>query len=309
MLQGVFDRDEFGRLVKAKNSLRKVWLHVKEELPHSARVKDALAPALRNLGVEVFVDQETPQSPLDLCLCLGGDGTLLSTIRKLGEARYTVPVLGIHTSGGLGFLHTLAAPRDHKNDLNWAAQLAQALVAGQWSVEPRWGLVGHVEDSKQFDGSEFWALNDVVVTKGPLSRMILLRLKVGSSTLFQRMRGDGLIVSTATGSTAYSLSAGGPVVQPTLNTLVVTPVCPHEVAQRPVVLDGNSEITIEILDHNSPSYLTCDGQTKVDVRPGVSEVRLQRAARPIRWVTFAAPGLESKDYFELLRSKLRYGGD
>ena len=283
--------------------MKRVWIRVKEDLPHSDRVMAVLKPALEKQGLLVTTTKELPVQMPDLCLCLGGDGTLLSTVRALGAFRYEVPILGIHTSSGLGFLHSLSIPQGPLEP--WATDLSMALGTGAFSEEQRWGLTAHVEGSPS---EELWALNDVVISKGPLSRMIYLRLRVGDSVLFQRMRGDGLIISSATGSTAYSLSAGGPVVQPTLKPLLIVPICPHEGAQRPVVLDGSSPLCVEMLEHKVQSHLTCDGQVNVDIAAG-QNVIVQRAARPLRWVLFRGEAVRSNYYFESLKSKLRYGGE
>ena len=138
--------------------------------------------------------------------------------------------------------------------------------------------------------------------------MILLRMHVNGELLLARMRGDGLICSSATGSTAYSLSAGGPVVQPTLNVVIVTPICPHEVSQRPLVLDSKSEIEIDILEEKSTLFLTCDGQSQKELHSG-SVLKLRRARQAVRWIIPQMKTVSPRSYFQQLRKKLKYGGD
>jgi NAD+ kinase len=303
--------------------MKKVWVRAKRELPHSARVLDVLLPALAQAQceVEIISDALNGKAPLgtaDLCLVLGGDGTLLSTVRVLGESRFAVPILGIHTSAGLGFLHALSAPKEGSDTKKWAESLVAVLMAKEFQTEDRWGLEAWL-DMKDAESSsphhvcqKFWAMNDLVISKGPLSRMVYLQVKVGNSILLQRLRGDGLIVATATGSTGYSLSAGGPVVHPSLNAMLVTPICPHEVAQRPVLLPGDIQLNIESLVHRHPSFLTFDGQEKVDLDSGQT-IHIKRAAKPVQWVTLSynerTLKLGAQNFFEKLKSKLGYGGD
>lgn len=287
----------------------KVWIRAKEDLPYSKRVKDCLLVEFKKQGVDAVILGETlPDGSADFCLCLGGDGTLLSTVRFLGERRFEIPIVGIHTSAGMGFLHTLSAPRDDASAPAWAASFVAVLKKQNFKIEDRWGIESWIGSPVEAQNQIHWALNDLVISKGPLSRMVYLQVKVGDSILLQRLRGDGLIIASSMGSTGYSLSAGGPVVHPELSTVLVTPICPHEVAQRPVLLDGNTPIHIESLVHRHPSYLTFDGQEKVDLGSG-EMIHVRRARKPLKWVCIEAPELGSKNFFERLKSKLGYGGD
>jgi NAD+ kinase len=242
---------------------------------------------------------------MDLCISIGGDGTLLATLRELGEARSEVPVLGLHCSTGLGFLYGMSVPKEL--GLSWAEDAARFLKEGAFEIVERWGLRAEVQPNSL----ELWAMNDLVVTKGMLSRMVLLKVSLDGVPLLPRMRGDGLIVSTALGSTAYSLSAGGPVMQPHLKNLLLTPICPHELTQRPVVLGGDQNLEIEVLDSKMPCFLTSDGQAKIDLGPA-AKIRVQRAPEPIRLIQVkadhsAALTLQRRSFLENLRSKLGYG--
>jgi len=290
-------------------SFMKIWIRAKEDLPYSSQVRALLTTACKNSGIELEILGGTlPEGHADFCVCLGGDGTLLSTVRFLGKKRFDIPLIGVHTSAGLGFLHTLSAPKNEVNPAEWASHFAQALLEKKYRIAERWGLEAWMGSEDCKGETIHWALNDLVISKGPLSRMVFLQVKVGDSVLLQRLRGDGLIVASSTGSTGYSLSAGGPVVHPELKTLLVTPICPHEVAQRPVLLDGGTTLHIESLVHRHPSYLTFDGQEKVDLEPG-EKIHVRRAERPLQWVSFTAAELKPANFFQRLRGKLGYGGD
>ena len=287
----------------------KVWIRAKEDLPFTKHVKDCLLVEFKKHGITVeILDKKLPSETVDFCVCLGGDGTLLSTVRFLGERRFDIPVIGVHTSAGLGFLHTLSGPRKSEDGSLWAEHFVAALREKKYKIEDRWGLEAWIGNQPEEKSKLHWALNDLVVSKGPLSRMVYLQVKVGEAILLNRLRGDGLIIASATGSTGYSLSAGGPVVHPELSTVLVTPICPHEVAQRPVLLDGNTPIHIESLVHRNASHLTFDGQEKVDLDSG-EMIHVRRAKKPLKWVTIRAPELGPKNFFERLKSKLGYGGD
>jgi NAD+ kinase len=284
--------------------MKRIALRYKEHDQESRQLADLIAQQLLASGFDPFPSSQIADPHnLDLCLCLGGDGTLLSTLRLLGDARFKVPVLGLHSSLGLGFLHDLKRPLALAEQKKWAQDLAQSLKAQHFKLEARWGLESWISPEKKI-----WALNDFVISKGPLARMIYVRVLVGEDVLFRRLRGDGLVVSSATGSTAYSLSAGGPVVQPTLPVLIVTPICPHDVAQRPLVLDSAVPLTLEVIESNTPCYLTSDGQEKEDVEAG-TKIVVARSMKAINLLRFNQGPLKAVSYFDKLRSKLRYGGD
>jgi NAD+ kinase len=194
----------------------------------------------------------------DLVIVVGGDGSLLSAARTL--AKYDTPVLGVNR-GRLGFL-TDITPDD-------IAQQICAVLDGDFEQESRFLLSAEVRRDDQVLGCGN-ALNDVVVNSGTSAQMIEFELYI-NDTFVYRQRGDGLIVSTPTGSTAYSLSGGGPILHPTLDAIVLVPMFPHALSSRPIVVDGNSEIRLDILSRNRiHPPVTCDGQASTKARPGDS---------------------------------------
>lgn len=194
----------------------------------------------------------------NLVIVVGGDGSLLSAARTL--ARYDVPVLGVNR-GRLGFLTDITPDQ--------IATAVPAVLDGHYERESRFLLEAQVQrDGKVVGRSD--ALNDVVVNSGTSAQMIELELSI-NDTFVYRQRADGLIVSTPTGSTAYSLSGGGPIMHPTLDAVVLVPMYPHALSSRPIVVDGNSEIRIDVLERNRiHPPVTCDGQVNMTARPGDS---------------------------------------
>ncbi len=192
----------------------------------------------------------------DLIIVLGGDGSLLGAVRIL--ARHNVPVLGINR-GTLGFL-TDILPEEIETRVG-------AVLNGEYTEEKRFLLSAQVRRGGELIGRAE-ALNDVVVNSGTSAQMIEFDLFVDDEYVY-RQRSDGLIISTPTGSTAYSLSAGGPIMHPKLDAVVLVPMFPHTLSSRPILVDGNSEIKIVINDSNEihPS-VTCDGQVQITSMPG-----------------------------------------
>ena len=194
----------------------------------------------------------------DLVIVVGGDGSLLSAARTL--AKYEVPVLGVNR-GRLGFLTDISPDE--------IAQQVPAVLDGHYERESRFLLDAQVHRAGRVVASAD-ALNDVVVNSGTSAQMIELELSI-NDTFVYRQRADGLIISTPTGSTAYSLSGGGPIMHPTLDAVVLVPMYPHALSSRPIVVDGSSEIRIDILERNRiHPPVTCDGQVNMTARPGDS---------------------------------------
>jgi NAD+ kinase len=223
-----------------------------------------------------------------LIVVLGGDGTLLSVARHMGER--DVPILGVNL-GSLGFLTEVSTSEmiptlDLCLESKVAVQRRMMLEATLW------------RDSAEV--ATFRCLNDVVLNKSALARMIEIRVEVGGQWLTD-MRADGLIVATATGSTAYNLSAGGPILTPGLDGILLSPLCPHTLTMRPIVLDGLDPVDMTLLKGSEEVYLTADGQTGSPVRSG-DRVRIQRAARGVSLIL--SP---HRSYFALLREKLGWG--
>ncbi|HYW11969.1 MAG TPA: NAD(+)/NADH kinase [Longimicrobium sp.] len=226
---------------------------------------------------------------LDLLLTLGGDGTLLRGARMVVLAG--VPVLGINL-GHLGFL--TSAPRDEVE-----SALAHWL-AGEFAIDTRMVLAVHVEGADGVAGKTHLALNDAVLHKGGGGRVIRLSMRamhdvVGSYSA------DGIILATPTGSTAYSLSAGGPIVSPSVDCIIATPICPHTLGVRPLVLPAHETVTVEVLSPSEELILTIDGQQNEHLVPG-QKVVARRADQPVRLVRFAG-----QSFFQTLRRKLKWG--
>jgi len=224
---------------------------------------------------------------VDLAVVLGGDGTMLAVVRQIGPR--PVPVVGVNF-GSLGFLTEISRER--------MLPALGGILDGRCRIEERMKLQVEVrrEDRVQ---ERFQALNDAVINYGALARIIEVEVSVDDRFL-SLYRSDGLIVSTPTGSTAYALSAGGPILVPTSRNLLLAPICPHTLTHRPLVLENTSTISIRLRSHGHV-MLTVDGQTGVSLAEQ-DEVRVSQADHPARLVFPEAPG-----FFAVLRQKLKWG--
>jgi NAD+ kinase len=222
---------------------------------------------------------------------LGGDGTLLAMAARIAQAKRDVPIVGVNF-GSLGFLTEIRIDE-------MMPTFAQVLD-GTALYDKRTMLeVDTFRDGKPIDSRV--VLNDVVFTKGALSRMIELSVSV-SGGFVTRVKADGLIVASATGSTAYNLAAGGPIVHPGVDAFVLTPIAPHTLTNRPVVIAGDSVVEVRAhVDGRDDVYVTYDGQSGNQLLEG-DVIRVRRASQTLRLVK--AP---SRSYFELLREKLKWG--
>jgi NAD+ kinase len=274
--------------------------------------RDGLEPVLEELitllhlrGHEVVLEErlaklvpncEDPKLPIeqigeraDLVIVVGGDGSLLGAARTL--ARFDLPVLGVNR-GRLGFLTDITPDE--------LSEQVSAVLDGSYEQESRFLLDAHVVRNGKVIGSAD-ALNDVVVNSGTSAQMIEFELYVNNVFVY-RQRADGLIVSTPTGSTAYSLSGGGPIMHPTLDAIVLVPMFPHALSSRPIVLDGNSEVRIDILERNrTHPPVTCDGQVNLTARPGDS---VTITKKPHRLLLLHPKG---HSFYASCRDKLRWG--
>ena len=254
-----------------------------------------LAPALNlelRLEPELVGKEAQPlESPeeLDALLTLGGDGTLLRGARMLGG--HEVPILGVNL-GRLGFLTCCPAEQLETSLMRFAR--------GDYAVESRMMLQAAVEAGRR--SRENWiAFNDVVIHKGGFARVVVLRVSVDEE-LIAEYAADGVVIASPTGSTAYSLSAGGPVVVPTLETILVTPVSPHTLAIRPVVVSAASRITVQAEGAPEELLVTVDGQAGTKFMRG-DTLAVSRASKCTKIVRF--PG---SSFFATLRQKLGWGG-
>jgi NAD+ kinase len=273
--------------------------------PRYAEFADALAELVdvcRRDDAELFFEDDilenqvggrtlTPEivPSLDLMLTLGGDGTLLRGARFV--ARDGIPVLGINL-GHLGFL-TSAAPTE-------LDRAVSAWFAGEFELDERMALAIRFARDDGADGGEYLALNDAVLHKGGAARVIRLLVRASREEV-GTYSADGIILSTPTGSTAYSLSAGGPIVSPSVHCIVATPICPHTLSVRPLVLPADETVTVEVLSPTEELILTIDGQEHERLLPGASIV-VRRAEHPVRLVRFTG-----QTFFSTLRRKLNWG--
>jgi NAD+ kinase len=257
---------------------------------------------LRERKIEVLVDRETQAciepsgsgftreelaSKVDLLIVLGGDGTLLSAARALGG--HKIPVLPVNL-GGLGFLTSVT--------LDELYPLLEQVLAGAHRTSERMMLDAEILRSGA-TAMRQCALNDAVINKAALARMLELDVHVNGDHV-GRYRADGLIVATPTGSTAYSLAAGGPIIDPELGAFVITPICPHMLTNRPLVIPNTARIEVNFAEAEDPVYLTLDGQIGSQLQPG-DRISIVQAANK---VLFIRP--PRKTYFEVLRNKLRW---
>ena len=224
----------------------------------------------------------------DMVVVLGGDGTLISVARLVGDRE--VPILGVNL-GSLGFLTEVT--------LDELYPALESCLSGDYRVSERMMLRASVErDGIEIESHQ--VLNDVVINKGALARIVDLMTTVDGSWL-TTFKSDGLIICTPTGSTGYSLAAGGPIIHPALDCLVITPICPHTLTNRPIVVDAGASITVTLKSDKEDVFLTLDGQVGMELQGG-DIIRVRRAERRTRLVVS-----RSKDYFEVLRTKLKWG--
>jgi NAD+ kinase len=231
---------------------------------------------------------DLPKHKPNLVIVLGGDGTLLAAARAFAHS--PAPILGINL-GSLGFLTEVPLSDLYTTLEAWCANCAGIEVRDMMHTE----LVRNDQVISHWD-----ALNDIVVAKGAIARMADFSVEIDQQFV-AAMRADGIIVSTPTGSTAYNLSAGGPIVMPTVNALVVTPLCPHLLTIRPIVVPGDSTITIHIEGVPNLTYLTVDGQEAVELQLG-DQISCCRSDRSVHLLRPRPNGL-----FNVLRSKLSWG--
>jgi len=280
--------------------IRVIGLVAKYEEPKAAEIASWLVPWLKEKGKRVLVEpgmarmggrscgKKEMARKADLIVVLGGDGTLLS-IARLVE-RPEVPILGVNL-GGLGFITEVAVEE--------LESILAKTLAGNFSVEKRMTLEIQIH-GKKGGHRKFRVLNDAVITKGARARIIDLETHVGKEYLCT-YRADGLIISTPTGSTAYSLAAGGPILYPSLGAIVLSPICPHTLTNRPIVVSSKSTVRVRLRSSGDTVFLSPDGQEGVLLNnDDVVEVRDYKV--PVSLVK--AP---SRSYFEILRNKLKWG--
>ena len=235
-------------------------------------------------------EESLPRSKLweksEMLISLGGDGTMLASARAVGE--HQIPILGINL-GGVGFLTEINS-NDLHNTLN-------KLKQGDYFIERRMVLESEMEGVKRFDQ---YALNDVVIDKGEVARLFLLHLYVKDEFICS-YSADGLIISTPTGSTAYSLAAGGPIINPQMNAIIVSPICPHTLASRPIVFSEDETLRVVVELSCREAVLTIDGQVAFGLKSG-SSVLVRKAEHSVNLIKF-----RDRSFYDILRRKLHWG--
>jgi NAD+ kinase len=270
---------------KAHDAVRKLskWLTAKGR---KVFLEDRTAASL---GLTGYALRKLP-SLVDMIIVLGGDGTLLSASRLVADSRKNVPIFGVNL-GSLGFIAEVPLEELYGN-------LEKAL-AGKLRADERMMLFASVI-RKGKTIAEHTVLNDAVVSKGTFARMVSLEVSVGDDYL-TAIRADGLILATPTGSTAYSLSAGGPIIHPALHCFVVTPICPHTLSNRPIVIPDSSVVRVKLLSRSEGASLSFDGQVVTALRQN-DIVEVKKAKYRVRLIKHP-----TKNYYEILRTKLKWG--
>jgi NAD+ kinase len=284
-------------------SIKRIGIISKPKKTEIREIVPSLTQWLRERNVEVFLDKETASllesaekslsrnempSQVDLLVVLGGDGTLLAAARALN--RKPVPILAVNL-GGLGFLTVIT-----REELYPTLEL---VLAGNFKTERRVQIEGELVRADEVISS-FLALNDVVLNKGAIARILDFDVLV-NGRFISTYKSDGLIVSTPTGSTAYSLAAGGPIVTPAVEAFIVTPICAHTLTNRPLVLPDSVQIEVVVKSQREVAYLTVDGQMGIATHSD-DAVRLKKASSCVEIIQ-----PPNKDYFEILRQKLKWG--
>ena len=291
-------------------SITRVGLTAKRGLTAAAGVIAELAGWLEARNVRAVFEEETarlagvpPDRPTvsrdnlprecDLIVVLGGDGTLIGMAGRIAAAGADVPILGVNY-GSLGFLTEITLPELY--------DALETTLQGRAVLEPRAMLTCRtVRQHAVF--ADHAVLNDIVITKGALSRIVEISVTVGEAPV-TRFRADGLIIASPTGSTAYNLAAGGPIVHPAVDAMLLTPIAPHTLTNRPVVIPAASEVHVRpIMDAQDEVFVTFDGQRGFALHPN-DLITIRRAPRPLRMVKSL-----QRSYFDLLREKLKWHGD
>ncbi len=282
--------------------LRKIGVFAKKNHPDVEQIALFVQQRLTAAGIEVLLEDGLAEQigqikgyagedipPLvDLVMVLGGDGTLISVARLIGA--HQVPIAGVNL-GQLGFLTEIT--REELPDM------LDRLISGDYRISDRMMIDAFIHREGRVVG-KYTVLNDAVINKGALARIIDMETYVDGRHL-STYKADGLIVSTPTGSTGYSLAAGGPIIFPEINSLLIAPICPHMLTNRPIVVWSRSVIEIEVKFQDDVVFFTADGQVGHKLLPG-DRVEVRRSELRTRLV--CSP---TKEYFQILRTKLSWG--
>lgn len=251
-------------------------------------VKDCIKSVFKESEIVVFKDSLAEDNiyadNIEIMITLGGDGTIIRTARAL--CMNNIPIFGVNI-GNLGFLASV-----EKKELLHALKLIEQ---EEFSVEDR--MMISCEVNQLGDKFSYDSLNDIVLSKGTLARMVKYEIRV-DNTLYTEFSADGVIISTPTGSTAYALSAGGPIIYPTLSLIEITPICPHSPGLRSLILDSKSKVSIFIKHWNESVFLTVDGQESLRLAEE-AEINIGLSSCKCRLIR-----LNNYDYFKVLRDKI-----
>lgn len=270
--------------------------------PRAGEIVSELCDWLTSHGKGVVLDRETASlvpgtesvtrgklpEHCDFLIVIGGDGTLLSAARVVGTSEK--PILGVNL-GSLGFMTAIA--------IDELYPALERIFTFDFEYDERMMLVAHVHRMGE-RVANYTVLNDVVINKGALAKIIDIEATIGE-TFLSSFKADGLIISTPTGSTGYSLAAQGPILYPSLRTIVITPICPHTLTNRPIVIPDDMEVHAMLRSRETDVFLTLDGQVGFGIRQG-DVVEVKKADAPLRF--FRSP---FRDYFSVLRTKLKWG--
>jgi len=282
--------------------IKQVGIIAKRNAPEATKATQDLTQWLKSRGITVILDDHLKEKvkgnggllsqadldKLDLVVVLGGDGTFLYAARLIRNGN--IPILGVNL-GALGFLTAFTFAELY--------QVLEKILAGDFETEQRMMLTSWVIRKDKLR-AEYSVLNDVVITKAAIARIIDLETSINGHYL-ATFKADGLIISTPTGSTAYSLAAGGPIIFPSLQAIILTPICPHTLTNRPILVPDSAEITVSIKSKTESVFLTFDGQVGQSLKTG-DQVKIKKSAHYLCLVKSPF-----KDYFEVLRTKLRWG--
>ncbi len=276
---------------------------ITKNIPPAHKAAKKLVTWLEARGKKVFFDsesaaalntqgykRETLPKLVDMIIVLGGDGTLLSAARLVADAHSDVPIFGVNL-GSLGFMAESSLDELYDN--------LKKVLAGRQVIEERMMLSASViRKGKRI--ARYRVLNDAVINKGALARMMELKVSVNDGHL-TTLRADGLIVATPTGSTAYSLSAGGPIIHPVIHCFVITPICPHTLSNRPIALPDNVVVTVRLMSLSEDVSLTLDGQIGFPLDPD-DIIEIKKSRFKIKLIKHTG-----KSYYKILQTKLKWG--
>lgn len=280
----------------------KIGIVAKSNIEEPVEIVSKLSAWLDERGVSVFVEKELSDKIghsnavdradipglVDIILVFGGDGTFLGMARL--ACKHGTPILGINL-GGLGFLTEVT--------VNELYDMMERIIGGDYEVEDRQMLVTTIHREKDTIGT-YEVLNDVVINKGAVARIIDLAIYIEGSHV-TTYRADGIILSTPTGSTAYSLSAGGPIVHPRIPVTIITPICPHTLTNRPLVVSSEMKVEIKVTTQEPDTYLTLDGQIGIRLNTG-DVIEVKRTDTSVKLIKSPF-----RDFFTILKTKLMWG--